>query len=400
MDRREFLKLSGLASGYAMIPAFLKPLETYGAGPSGREASGKKKLVMIQFLGGNDGLNTVIPYNNDVYYKLRRNIGIKKDQVIALDQELGLNPAMTALKELYDQGYVSVINNVGYPNPDRSHFRSMDIWQSASSSTDYLSTGWLGRYLDSECQWPYEAIEIDNNLSLAMKGKKRSGIATKNARQLFEETKAPYFETVAAYVKPEMLDDDNLGYLYKTMLDTTSSAKYIFETQKTYHNTAEYPDTSFAKELKTVATFINSGLGTSVYYVNLTGFDTHVGQLNRQESLLKQYSEGVAAFVKDLKSTHAFEDTLIVTFSEFGRRVEENASGGTDHGTASNLFVIGGNLKKKGIFNSGPDLLNLADGDLKHHIDFRQVYATVLDNWLKADSVGILGERFVNLGFV
>jgi uncharacterized protein (DUF1501 family) len=184
------------------------------------------------------------------------------------------------------------------------------------------------------------------------------------------------------------------------MLNTTSSAKYIFETQKTYQNTAEYPDSSFARELKTVATFINSGLSTSVYYVNLTGFDTHVGQLNRQESLLKQYSEGVAAFVKDLKSNRTFEDTLIMTFSEFGRRVEENASGGTDHGTASNLFVIGENLKKKGVFNDAPDLVNLADGDLKHHIDFRQVYATVLDNWLKADSAGILGERFVNLGFV
>lgn len=399
MDRRDFLRLSGLASGYLMIPAFLKPLESYGAGPSGLAASGKK-LVIIQFSGGNDGLNTVIPYNNDIYYKLRKTIRIKKEQVITLDKELSLNPAMIAFKELYDQGYVSIINNVGYPNPDRSHFRSMDIWQSASSSTDYLSTGWLGRYLDSQCQWPYQAIEIDTNLSLALKGKKLSGIATKNARQLFEETKAPYFETVAAYVKPEMLDEDNLGYLYKTMLNTTSSAKYIFETQKTYHHTAEYPDSQFAKELKTVATFINSGLSTSVYYVNLTGFDTHVGQLNKQESLLKQYSEGVAAFVKDLKSNNTFEDTLIIAFSEFGRRVEENASGGTDHGTASNMFVIGENLKKKGIFNEAPDLVNLVDGDLKHHIDFRQVYATVLDNWLKADSVSILGEKFVNLGFV
>ncbi len=400
MDRREFLKLSGLASGYLMIPAFLKPLESYGIGPSNMAGPGKKKLVIIQFSGGNDGLNTVIPYNNDIYYKLRKNIGIKKEEVITLDKELGLNPAMTAFKGLYDQGYVSVINNVGYPNPDRSHFRSMDIWQSASSSKDYLSTGWLGRYLDSQCQWPYEAIEIDNNLSLALKGKKLSGIATKNARQLFEETKAPYFETVANYVKPEMLDEDNLGYLYKTMLNTTSSAKYIFETQKTYKNISEYPDSQFAKELKTVATFINSGLSTSVYYVNLTGFDTHVGQLNKQQGLLTQYSEGVAAFVKDLKSNNTFEDTLILTFSEFGRRVEENASGGTDHGTASNMFVIGENLKKKGVFNEAPDLVNLMDGDLKHHVDFRQVYATVLDNWLKADSVNILGEKFVNLGFV
>lgn len=345
-------------------------------------------------------MNTVVPYTNDIYYKLRKKIGIRKEQLITLDKDLGLNPAMTAFKELYDQGYVSIINNVGYPNPDRSHFRSMDIWQSASASTDYLSTGWLGRYLDSQCQRPYEAIEIDNSLSLAMKGKKLSGIATKNARQLYEETRAPYFETVSAYVKPEMLGEDNLGYLYKTMVNTTSSANYIFETQKTYKNIAAYPDSQFGKDLKTVATFIHSGLQASVYYVNLSGFDTHVGQVAKQQSLLEQYSEGIAAFVSDLKAGDRFDDTLIVTFSEFGRRVEENASGGTDHGTASNMFVIGSQLKKKGIFNEAPDLVNLVDGDLKHHIDFRQVYATVLDNWLKANSTTILGERFVNLGFV
>ncbi len=395
MDRRDFLKQSSLASGYFMIPSFLKPLETIGINPSG-----KKNLIVIQFSGGNDGLNTVIPYNNDIYYKLRKNIGIKKEEVLMLDKELGLNPAMAAFKGLYDQGYVTVLNNVGYPNPDRSHFRSMDIWQSASSSKDYISTGWLGRYLDSQCHSPYEGIEIDTNLSLALKGKKLSGIATKNAGQLYEETKAPYFDSVTSYLKPEMLDEDNLGYLYKTMLSTTSSAKYIYETQKTYKNTFEYPNTEFAKELKTISTFINSGLNTSVYYVSLASFDTHVGQLNKQQNLLTQYSEGVAALVNDLKANNKFDDTLILTFSEFGRRVEENASGGTDHGTASNMFIIGSQLKKKGIFNEAPDLVNLVDGDLKHHIDFRQVYATVLDNWLKADSTAILNEKFVNLNFV
>ncbi len=397
MDRRDFLKHSGLASGYFLIPSFLKPLETLGINEG---VTKKRNLIVIQFSGGNDGLNTVIPYNNDIYYKLRKNIGIKKENVIALDNELGLNPAMTAFKELYDQGYVSIINNVGYPNPDRSHFRSMDIWQSASSSKDYISTGWLGRYLDSQCQFPYQAIEIDTNLSLALKGKKLSGIATKNAKQLFEETKAPYFDSVTSYIKPEMLDEDNLGYLYKTMLSTTSSAKYIYDTQKTYTNISEYPNTEFGRQLKTAATFINSGLNTSVYYVSLGSFDTHVGQLNKQQDLLTQYSEGVSALVKNLKEANTFDDTLIVTFSEFGRRVEENASGGTDHGTASNMFIVGAQLKKKGIFNEAPDLVNLVDGDLKHHIDFRQVYATLLDKWLMADSTTVLNEKFMTLGFI
>ncbi len=397
MNRRDFLKQTGLASSYFLVPSFLKPFENLGLPNS----SGKKRnLVVIQLSGGNDGLNTVIPYNNDIYYKLRKNLSIKKESVLPLEKDLGLNPAMVALKQLYDEGYLCVINNVGYPNPDRSHFRSMDIWQSASGSNEYLNTGWIGRYLDNQCTFPYQAIETDNDLSLALKGKKLSGIATKNSKQLFEQTQTSYFESVTSYIKPKMLDEDNLGYLYKTMLSTTSSAKYIYETQKTYANDAAYPTTDFGKQLKTIGTFINSGLNTSVYYASLGGFDTHVGQLEKQKKLLLQFSEGVAALVKNLKEAGTFDDTLILTFSEFGRRVEENASDGTDHGTASNMFVIGSQLKKKGIFNEAPDLVNLDDGDLKHHVDFRGVYATVLDSWLMADSNLILNKNFQKLSFI
>lgn len=397
MNRRHFIKQSALASSYFLVPKFLKSLENPAFMP---DAGSYRNVVIIQFSGGNDGLNTIVPYRNDLYYKYRKSIALDKDKIIALEKDMGVNPAMQALKDVYDQGYLSIINNVGYPNPDRSHFRSMDIWQSASDSNQYISTGWAGRYLDSQCQNPYQGIEVDDNLSLAMKGQKLKGIAVKDPKKLFYETKDPYFQDVSKDISQDMLTEDNMGYLFKTMTETTSSAAYIYDTCKIYNNAFEYPNTDFSKELKTVATFIGSGLQTRVYYVSLGSFDTHVGQLQKQEGLLKQYSEGIAAFINNLKQLNKWDDTLIMTFSEFGRRVEQNASNGTDHGTAGNMFVMGSKLQQKGIINEVPDLGDLQDGDLKYHVDFRQVYATILDKWLQADSSKILGRPFVNLGFL
>src|SRR5690606_5994967 len=176
-----------------------------------------------------------------------------------------------------------------------------------------------------QCKSTYNAIEVDDTLSLAMKGQKIKGIAVQDAQQLYKNTRDPFFKEVVSDHK-EMLDEDNLGYLYKTMIETSSSAEYILNKSKTYKNTAAYPDGTFGNQLKTVAKFINSGLATRVYYVSLSGFDTHTAQINQQGRLLKQYSEGISAFINDLKTAGNFEDTLVMTFSEFGRRVEQNAS--------------------------------------------------------------------------
>ncbi|MFD1630084.1 DUF1501 domain-containing protein [Pseudopedobacter beijingensis] len=398
MKRRDFFRQTSLATGAFLIPSFLKPLEALAF----EKLSGHKNLVVIQLSGGNDGLNTVVPYGLDEYYKGRKTIAISPNQVIKLNDVQGLNPNMEALRPLYDDGVMGILNSVGYPNPDRSHFRSMDIWQTASDSDQYLSTGWIGRYLDSNCQecsHPYAAIEVDDTLSLAMKGNKIKGIAVKDPQQLYRNTREPFFKEVINDSK-EMLDEDNLGYLYKTMIETSSSAKYILERSKTYNNTSEYPNNAFAGQLKTVARFINSGLATRVYYVSLSGFDTHVNQVGQQGRLLKQYSESVQAFIKDLKSAGNFDDTLIMTFSEFGRRVQQNASDGTDHGTANNIFLFGGSLKQQGIINAAPDLRNLDNGDLKYNVDFRQVYATVLDKWLSVDNGNVLNKNFSSLGFI
>jgi uncharacterized protein (DUF1501 family) len=399
MERRDFLRKSALvAAGSVMVPAFMKPFEALALD----ELSLYKNLVVVQLSGGNDGLNTVIPFGNDIYYQMRKGIAIKPEEVIKLNDMQGLNPNLAALRELYDQGWMSVINDVGYPNPDRSHFRSMDIWQTASDASQYLSTGWIGRYLDSNCEtckFPYTAIEVDDSLSLAMKGGSKKGIALKDPAALLRNTNEPFFKEMINSDQAH-LNEDNLGYLYKTMIETSSSANYIQNTSKLYKPTYTYPATGFANQLKTVSKFICSGLKTRVYYVSLSGFDTHVNQIDQQGRLLKQYAEGINAFVKDLQQNNKLQDTLVVTFSEFGRRVAQNASNGTDHGTANSMFVFGGRLKKQGIFNPAPNLSDLDNGDLKYQVDFREVYGTILDKWLDVNNAQILNKQFNTLDFI
>ncbi|MEL0651584.1 DUF1501 domain-containing protein [Algibacter sp. TI.3.09] len=396
MDRRKFLKQSSLASSLFFVPSFVKAFEQVA-----QSQLGYKRLVIIQLSGGNDGLNTVIPYQNDLYYKARPSLGIKKSEVLKLNDEVGLHKSLKPLKHLYDNGNLCVINNVGYPNPIRSHFRSMDIWQTATDSDKYSQSGWLGRYLDQYGKHPYSAIEINDSLSLAMKGEQMNAIATQDAKTLYNLSKDPYFKNVIKHQDDAHLSEHNLGYLYKSMISAESSAKYIYETSKTFSSKTDYPQNYFAKQLKTTAQFINSGLDTKVFYSALGGFDTHVNQLGAQNRLLNIYAESIEAFVNDLKTNNTFNDTLILTFSEFGRRVKQNANVGTDHGTSNNVFIIGGQLKKQGLYNDMASLSDLdTNGDLKFEIDFRTIYATVLNKWLDVNDEKILNKSFNQLGFI
>ncbi len=395
MDRRKFIKNSALASSLFFVPSFVKAFESVAT-----EQLGYKRLVIIQLAGGNDGLNTIIPHNNDIYYNSRPQLAITKD-IIKLNDDLGFHPSLGPLRSLFDNGELSIINNVGYPNPVRSHFRSMDIWQTASGSDEYLQSGWLGRYLDTHGEKPYNALDMDEQLSLAMKGEHFNGIATNDYRVLYNTSKDPYFKNVLNHYNDAHLSEHNLGYLYQTMIEAKSSANYIYENTKVKLSQEEYPKNGFARQLKNVAQFINSGLETKVFYTSLGGFDTHANQPNRQNRLLSQYANSVSAFVKDLKRNETFEDTLILTFSEFGRRVKQNAANGTDHGSANNVFIIGKKLKKAGFYNDLASLSDLDDnGDLKYEIDFRTIYATVLSQWLKADDTAILNKSFDKLNFI
>jgi len=294
------------------------------------------------------------------------------------------------------------LNNVGYPNPDRSHFRSMDIWQTASNSNEVLNSGWLGRYLDAECMncsKPTQVLEIDDTLSLALTGEKMKGIAFRDPKRLYDTSQDPFFKDMLNAGLEEKSEDPG-SYLYKVMAETVSGADYIFQQSKLRPCTTVYPNSEIGKNLKTIASLISSDINTRVYYVSLGSFDTHVGQQAKQEKLFTDLNEAVKPFTDDLKSSHRFDDVLMISFSEFGRRVSENGSGGTDHGTANNMFLISGGLKNKGVLNGMPDLSNLTDGDLNQQLDFKRVYATVLNKWLQADDYKILGKKYEYLNFI
>lgn len=403
-SRRAFIKKSAFATvGGMMIPNFLKAFEMQNLGQS---QTTDKILVVIQLSGGNDGLNTVVPYRNDIYYKSRPSIAIPSEKVLKLNDEVGLNPAMESLRALYDDGLVSVINNVGYPNPDRSHFRSMDIWQTASESTEYLNTGWIGRYLDANCAGncvPYQALEIDDTLSLSMKGEKVKALSVQDPEKLYKQVSGNFINKVVQNSPVE--GHDNVAYLYKTLAETASSAEFLHTKRnaaqsKTYRSNIQYPQGELGQRLKTISELIISGMPTNIYYVSISGFDTHFNQLNTQERLLKNYADSVSVFVNDLKKSNKFKDVAIMTFSEFGRRVKQNASGGTDHGTANNVFLIGENLKRPKVLNEAPNLTDLDDGDLKFSVDFRQIYASLLQDWLKTSDNTILSKSFQSLNLL
>ena len=394
-DRRDFLKMAGLASASMLVPKIVGASNLFGPKPS------QKVLVVIQLSGGNDGLNTVIPFRNDIYYSSRPQLAIPANNTLKIVDDLGLHPSLKTLRSLHDNGEISIINSVGYPDPNRSHFRSMDIWETASNSDEYLNTGWIGRTLDQIDQPnPHAALELGGKLSVALKGNRVNGLALESPSKLYSQASQPFISSVASAHHALDHHHNEVDYLHKTLRETTSSAEYVYDKSKIYSSSKTYPNSKLSKGLKTIAELIISNCNTSVYYVSHGGFDTHAGQASKQKRLLKQYDESIASFVSDLKQNDRFKDVAILTFSEFGRRVKQNASGGTDHGAANCSWVIGGGLKNPGVLNSGPNLQDLDKGDLKYEVDFRQVYATLLDNWLNQNSRSILGHSFQNLGFV
>lgn len=395
MKRRDFLKQTTFASGMFFVPQFLKAFENKNL-----SVFNQKKVVIIQLKGGNDGLNTVIPFTNDIYYQQRRDIAIQKNDILQISDEIGLHKSLAPLRNLYDKGYVSILNNVGYPNPNLSHFRSTDIWQSASDSDEYIQSGWVGRFLDYTKSKSYNAIEVDDSLSLLLKGE-TSGLAITNPNLFYRSLREPFFNKISDNSLDAHLSEHNLGYLYQTMINAKSSANYIFEKGATKNNTAQYPKNAFGNQLKTISQFITSGLETQVYYAGLNGFDTHANQPNTQARLLQNYAECLEVFVNDLEKNNALDDVLILTFSEFGRRVKQNQSRGTDHGAANNVFIIGKHLKKQGLYNSHPNLQDLdITGNIKYEIDFREIYATILDKWLGVNDTAILNKDFSKLNFI
>ena len=380
-NRRDFLKIVGTtAGGMLVLPKFLSAMPTNGL--YNGFSTDKNILVVIQLNGGNDGLNTFIPYSTPLYYDFRKTIAIPKDQVLkAAAGGMGWHPSMKGFADIQQAGHLSVIQNVGYPNPNRSHFRSIEIWQTGSASNEYLNTGWLGRYLDATCapEDPLGALNLDNIDSLTLRGGNNHALTMQDP-QRFEKL----LKSLKESKEDPMNENPNLDFVRKLMIGSFEGSDQIKKALVKSKDTAPtYPRYGLAQNLSWMAKMIKGGLETPVYYTGLGSFDTHSNQLGKQKQLLTELSESVKAFYDDMLAANMLGNVTLMIFSEFGRRVKDNGSG-TDHGAAAPLFIIGGNNSGK-IIGSNPNFDDLNNGDLKHQYDFRSVYASVLKQKLGVD---------------
>ncbi len=381
--------------------------------PSGTDG---KILVIVQLSGGNDGLNTVVPYADDAYRRARPSLAHESNKVLKIDNYLSLHPNLAPVKSLYDDGMMSIIHGVGYPNPNRSHFRSMDIWHSAAPDKEVITSGWLGRYFDNACPGcdPHVGVSLGDSMPLAMKGERVLPLSFErpdnyryngpDKKRYAELNTATDPATQPSVVKPskkiELVSaNQQLDFLTRTAMDAQVSSDTILRITSQFQPSSQYPGNEFGQGLRTIAAMIAGGLPTRVYYVALGGFDTHANERGRHDQLVTQFASGVSAFWKDMKATGNEQRVLMVTFSEFGRRVQQNASGGTDHGAAAPMFLFGPAVKQ-GLVGRHPSLTDLDQGDLKYGIDFRSVYATVLQEWMDTPSKPILGGQFPTLKVV
>jgi uncharacterized protein (DUF1501 family) len=433
--RREFLRTSMLgAAATWTLPVFLEKtffaLDAMAANAVTQTATGKDAtiLVVLQLAGGNDGLNTVVPYADDAYHRVRPRLALPNEQILTIDHHVGLNPKLAGLKSLYEEGHLAIVQGVGYPNPNRSHFRSTEIWQTASDADRNETHGWLGRYFDNCCFGadPTIGVAIGEEMPQAFAAKNPTGITFSRPEQFrwrpsernsghmsteeiffrqlngFDEENTPAATdgaSIGTLPGTSKSDLSTLDFLQRTALDAQLSSDKILAIARKYKSTIPYPQGQLAASLNVIARMIAGGLTTRVYYASQGGFDTHAGQFNTHGRLMTELNDTIAAFVADLKQQGNFERVLLITFSEFGRRVAENANGGTDHGTAAPMFVLGGRVKP-GLFGKHPSLTDLDHDDLKFNTDFRSVYGTVLDSWLNTPSQMVLGRKFPSLAIL
>lgn len=396
--RREFLRSSAAGAGLLAFSQFAPSFLTAAVPAAEKD---QRILVLIQLSGGNDGLNTVIPYQDDHYYKLRPKIGLKGKDLLKLNDQLAFNSKCSELHNLYHDGQLSIIQNVGYPNPNRSHFRSSEIWETGSDSDDYLSTGWVGRFFDNCCQGtPGDeplAVNIGNELPDTFLSEYGANVFSYFGRKTGSERANKAMLKSLATSQYEK--DSNAGFLRHTAMNALVTEEKVVKRIQSYKSSVNYPQNGLAQGLRQVAAMISAGQGTRVYFVPHSGFDTHANQLQRHSSLLQQLSSGMAAFQADLAVKKLDDQVLTMTFSEFGRRPNENKSGGTDHGTAAPLFVMGSQLKGS-LHGTAPSLAVEKNKDLTFSTDFRSAYATVIDDWMGGEHQKALYRAFKPLNFL
>ena len=392
LDRRSFLKGGMAASAAALALPALFSRAVLAAAESDRV------LVLIQLDGGNDGLNTVIPFGDDLYYKARPSLGFKAGQLTKLDDHIGLHPALAPLRAAWDDSALSVVQGVGYPEPNRSHFTSTDIWQTASTTTPDRWSGWLGRALDRDAAGrEVPGLQLDGGpLSLALVGEKVVVPSVADANRF--RVDAGRRDLVTQMTKRPR-KADNAEFIRRSAAQAYNTSARIERALKDSAGRGSYPQTPLANRLWQVARLIEARLSSRVYALRLSGFDTHSRQAEAHQALLAELGGALGAFHTDLKAKGLDKRVLCVTYSEFGRRVKENRSLGTDHGAAAPMIVLGGSARG-GIVGKHPRLDDLDDGDLRFHTDFRRVYATILDRWIGVDSSAVLGNKFTPVNFV
>ena len=439
--RREFMRTAVLGGALSWtVPAFLastfSALEADAADRATQIVTGKDSsiLVVLQMAGGNDGLNTVVPYSNDDYHRSRPRIGLQAKDILKINDSIGLHPGLAGFKALYDAGHLSIIQGVGYPNPNRSHFRSTEIWQTAADSDKNEHYGWIGRYFDNACPGadPTVGVNVGNQMPQAFAAKHPMGVSLQNPQNYrfvsnerpnpgenMSSTEESYRKLNGMDEQPMVSAEDNSGgsigaisgsvkrsgsaidFLERTALDAQISSDKIRDIAGRVENKAVYPNSQLANSLKLVAKLIGGGLPTRIFYASQGGYDTHTNQVGTQQRLLQDFGDSMKAFYEDMKAQGNSSRVLVMTFSEFGRRVSENANGGTDHGAAAPMFILGDKVKA-GLLGKYPGLApaDLYQGDIKYNVDFRSVYAGVLERWLKTKSVPVLGRQFEPLPIV
>jgi uncharacterized protein (DUF1501 family) len=368
-------------------------------------SKGTRSLVVINLQGGNDGLNTIVPYGDPTYYSVRPTINVAQPDVLRIDSSIGMNPKLASLKAMFDKQRVAVLQGVHYPNYVLSHFRGTEIWQTAAPDS-YVSTGWAGRYLD-DAGLPtgnlFKGVAIGPLLPKMLVADKTNVPAISNLRGFrfngARDEQAQADQILQGDGDQYPFESPYLSLVQDVEKDANAASQQLPHLVAGYKPAVDFPKTPFAQGLNLVSAIVNADLGTKIFYVSLGTFDTHVAQRGRQDALLQQFGDGMKAFYDDLAAHGADDRVLTMTFSEFGRRVEENANRGTDHGTAAPMFLIGGDVKG-GVYGSHPSLTDLDYGNLKWHTDFRSVYATVLENWLGVPSANVLGASFPTLSVV
>ncbi len=393
LNRRRFLQNASLVSLTSLVPSFLpRSLSAASDNAEGRI------LVVIQLDGGNDGLNTVIPFQNDDYIKARPALHIEEKDVLKLNETLGLNPGMKAAAELFESGRLAIVQGIGYPNPNRSHFESMAIWQHARvDAAQHDSIGWLGRACDAHrtAQGSPDSIFLGRDaVPIALRGRRANAVSMESESDL--QLLTP-FDPSGQSSESQL---DVSAFVQRTVDDSYRAAKRFKESAPAPgKSSVSYPTSRLGRHLQLISRMIKLGGETRLFYTSHSGYDTHSAQLFTHRQLLGEFSNALRAFLDDLKESGLDERVIVLAFSEFGRRVQENDSAGTDHGVAGPVFLAGTKVQS-GIHGDHPSLTVLDEGDLKSRFDFRQVYTTLLDRWLAVDSKAILTGEFNTLPLI